>query len=136
MSASYLARHMKQSPTDSSFTKEATSSPLAEKMEHEETEYDDASQSELRALEADEVYDCCICRISSQDMPDKPMGVMALVQVTSVLGHRESLTVDDPSKMLPLSDATNFRDLETETMCWRQEEKRAKLMQEAFSTVN
>ncbi len=61
---------------------------------------------------------------------------MALLQATSVLGRRESLSVANPRKAVPLNDELTFKDLETETMCWRQEETRTKLMEEAFSIVS
>lgn len=32
---------------------------------------------------ASEVYDCCICQVSSVATPDRPIGVVALLQSTS-----------------------------------------------------
>jgi hypothetical protein len=51
------------------------------------------------------------------------------------LGNRESLSVLEPDKKLPINDDSDYRDLETETLCWKQEEKRIENMGEAFSMV-
>lgn len=46
-----------------------------------------AEQAKIKENEAcsnlDEIYDCCICRLSSVSTLDRPIGIVALVQSTS-----------------------------------------------------
>lgn len=56
-----------------------------EKMETEEN----AENMEHSALPiSKQEYDCVICNISSPSTEEKPMGLVALIQATSVIGHR------------------------------------------------
>lgn len=49
------------------------------------------------------------------------------------MGHRESMKNSKFIKKLPLNDEIDYKSLVTDTMCWKQEEKRIKNLSEAFS---
>lgn len=44
--------------------------------------------NEEEVLVSKQEYDCVICNQSSPSTEDKPMGLVVLVQATSVIGHR------------------------------------------------
>jgi hypothetical protein len=56
-----------------------------EKMNHNECEVDNFQKNEISAHsneeEKEEIYDCCICRLSTKATPDRPIGVVTLLQV-------------------------------------------------------
>lgn len=37
----------------------------------------------ITVVKPDEIYDCCICRLSSVSTPERPIGMVALIQPTS-----------------------------------------------------
>ena len=43
----------------------------------------DTTEPMQEATEPEEVYDCCICRLSSPSTPERPIGVVTLLQPTS-----------------------------------------------------
>lgn len=52
-------------------------------------ETDDSSEGmEENVLVSKQEYDCVICNQSSPSTEDKPMGLVVLIQATSVIGHR------------------------------------------------
>jgi len=53
-----------------------------------------------------------------------------------VLGYRESVKCSKNRKKLPLNDDVSYKDLITDTMCWKQEDKRIRTICEAFSLVS
>lgn len=52
-----------------------------------------------------------------------------------VLGYRESIKSRNNCRTLPISDEGNFYQLETDLLCWKQEEERLKNMRDAFTLV-
>ena len=81
-------------------------------------------------------YDCCICRLSSGSSSDRPLGAVTLLQSTSVLGHRESVQNKNFIRRLPLSDSTDYKQIQTDTSCWKQEEKRVNILRDLFDLVD
>ena len=101
-------------------------STLLDQQQHKKDSNTTNGVSNLKLAEEYKTYDCCICRSASACTPDRPIGVVALLQSTSVLGHRESTKKSSCVKKLPLSDEIDYRDLISDTVCWRQEERRVK----------
>jgi hypothetical protein len=64
-----------------------SSSYKEEKMNHNECEESNFQKNEINLLskdqeeEEEEMYDCCICRLSTKATPDRPIGVVTLLQV-------------------------------------------------------
>ena len=99
--------------------------------------------------EEEEEYECCICRLpaidassSSNVQEDRPLCAVTLLQSTSILGHRESINdsilrthqlEQEFKRSLPLSDDIDYKQLQSDTMCWKKEKKRVKTLREAFS---
>jgi len=89
--------------------------------------------------EYEEEFECCICRLpatsANGQTTDRPLGAVTLLQSTSILGHRESIHDKHNyiKHSLPLSDDINYKQLQTDTMCWKKEETRVKILREAFS---
>ena len=57
-----------------------------EKMNNNECDVDNFQKNEISAHsneeeEKEEIYDCCICRLSTKATPDRPIGVVTLLQV-------------------------------------------------------
>ena len=52
------------------------------------------------------------------------------------MGHRESERNKEAAKRLPLSDDVDYKSLQTETACWRQEERRLKTLRDFFNIVS
>ena len=55
-------------------------------MNHNECDVDNFQKNEISAHsneeeEKEEIYDCCICRLSTKATPDRPIGVVTLLQV-------------------------------------------------------
>ncbi|KAK9883218.1 hypothetical protein WA026_001407 [Henosepilachna vigintioctopunctata] len=78
-----------------------------EKMESNEG----ADEMEEDARLSKQEYDCAICGQSTPSTEEKPMGLVVLVQATSVIGHRRrhdpaSLPVSDEEKLLLRRDDT------------------------------
>ncbi|CAH1183647.1 unnamed protein product [Ceutorhynchus assimilis] len=59
-----------------------------EKERMETDENSDSSMDESEIPISKEEYDCVICNTSSPSTEDKPMGLVVLIQATSVIGHR------------------------------------------------
>ena len=81
-----------------------------------------SSDTHHKIISEEEEYECCICRLAAADNLDRPLGAVTLLQPTSVLGHRESITIKEENinRKLPLSDDINYKQLQTETLCWKQ----------------
>ena len=63
-----------------------SSSYREEKMNHNESDESNFQKNEINLLsqekeEEEEIYDCCICRLSTKATPDRPIGVVTLLQV-------------------------------------------------------
>jgi hypothetical protein len=52
-----------------------------------------------------------------------------------VLAYRENKKNKNPFKKLPLSDEISFKDLQTDTLCWKEEERRVETLKAAFLLV-
>lgn len=88
-----------------------------------------SSDTHHKIISEEEEYECCICRLAAADNLDRPLGAVTLLQPTSVLGHRESITIKEENinRKLPLSDDINYKQLQTETLCWKQKRNVLKL---------
>ena len=72
--------------------------------------------------------ECCICGASSGDRDSRPIGLVALIQATSVLGHRLAPHASsESSKSSPASASEK---------CWHIEEKRVELLRAATATAS
>ncbi|XP_050311174.1 E3 ubiquitin-protein ligase Ubr3-like [Anthonomus grandis grandis] len=85
------------------------------KREKERMETDDMSEDmdDTEVPISKQEYDCVICNISSPSTEDKPMGLVVLIQATSVIGHRRRFgqperatlpTCDDEKDLLRKDD--------------------------------
>ncbi len=52
------------------------------------------------------------------------------------MGHRESIENENYIKQLPLCDEIDYKDIQTETKCSKEEKKRVKYLRESFELVN
>lgn len=88
----------------------------------------------IAPISPDQTYDCCICRFASKPTSERPIGLIALVQSTNILGHRESKSKESKRELPLVSEQSGFGGvLNTETLCWRQEETRLKNLTHAFN---
>lgn len=62
------------------------------------------SGSDEEILVSKQEYDCVICNQSSPSTEEKPMGLVVLIQATSVIGHRRRFGQPERS-VLPTCDA-------------------------------
>lgn len=78
---------------------------LEQAMEGEEQATGSATNMDYDSsrLRNNEYYDCVICNVCSPSTEAKPMGLVVLVQATSVLGHRRRQTQPERDN-LPVSD--------------------------------
>lgn len=53
-----------------------------------------------------------------------------------VLGHRENKSNPNSTKKLPLSNEIDYKQIQTDSVCWKQEEKRVRNLREAFSLAS
>lgn len=60
-------------------------------------------------------YHCVICNQSSVSSEDKPMGLVALVQATSVIGHRRRQGHEERA-VLPTNDEENYAQRKDDTL--------------------
>ena len=51
------------------------------------------------------------------------------------MGHRESVQNKNFIRKLPLNDETDYKQIQTETSCSKQEEKRVNTLRELFDLV-
>ncbi|XP_071532346.1 E3 ubiquitin-protein ligase Ubr3 isoform X3 [Panulirus ornatus] len=77
----------------------------AEAAESEATG-NDAMEVEEEQPERHKEYDCVICNQSIPSTPERPVGLVVLLQATSVLGHRTS---SQKALSVPTSDAERIR---------------------------
>lgn len=82
-------------------------------MEEEEAAAAAASRMDWNADEAEELvskqeYHCVICNQSSTSTEEKPMGLVVLVQATSVIGHRRRQGAHGERASLPTSDEESY----------------------------
>lgn len=135
----------KEAAAGTSPQKQSTITSLKEQLKEIDKETTEPSTSDTvpstskpqpkEANERQEEYECCICRLSETTNLERPLGAVTLLQATSILAHRESKSINEEraNKKLPLNDDTNYKQLQTETLCWKQEESRVKIMREMFT---
>lgn len=76
-------------------------------MEIDENDEGDDFRDEV--LVSQQEYDCVICNQSSPSTEDKPMGLVVLIQATSVIGHRRRY--DQDRSVLPTCDEEMEREM-------------------------
>lgn len=67
----------------------------------------DWTSEEESTLTSKQEYDCVICNQSTPSTEDKPMGLVVLVQASSVLGHRRRCSQNERA-VLPTSEEEKF----------------------------
>lgn len=71
--------------------------------------------NEDEVLVSKQEYHCVICNQSSVSTEDKPMGLVVLVQATSVIGHRRRQGHGEKA-VLPTSDEENYGQRKDDTL--------------------
>lgn len=85
-------------------------------MEEEEAAANQMDWSnEDEVLVSKQEYHCVICNQSSVSTEDKPMGLVVLVQATSVIGHRRRQGHEERG-VLPTNDEENYAQRKDDTL--------------------
>lgn len=97
-------------------------------------ETDDTSEGmDENVLVSKQEYDCVICNQSSPSTEDKPMGLVVLIQATSVIGHRRRYGQSERS-VLPTDDDREF--IRSENTLAEEFEKRVDELDIHFDPVS